>query len=397
MSKSFGDDLRTRRASAGMSQTQLATAAGVDVRTIRNLEASHVKPSPDTLARLRGVPELGLEGEGSAELVPNAWFAPHLDALQLHRDMHDVLNGPGGSFEQTYLYLDGKSAADFIHLSTSAAYAAAFREAMPLRPAAERALQLAKGRGLDVHGLGTGDGRSETRFVQHLCDGRGEVIDVRLCLLDISPVMLSVAFRHAADLLDRRGVAVFALAGNFHELRRVPVMSYRPPGSRRLRIYTMLGCTGQNLENEVEWLRELHACAAPGDLLLIDLRLARAPSGDVAAIRAADPPLRDGPARSHFEWLSGPIERHCKGAGSVKFRSDLRPTGLVPGSYEIPIVAEVSMRDGSKREFTMLRLKSFEPKQLADFMRPIGWETELSMPYGVDGKPSTVMMLLRRV
>lgn len=396
--RTFGDELRLKRERAGLSQMKLAVKVGVDERTIRNLEADRVKPSPDTLTRLRGVAELALEEPATAcdELVPNAWFAPHVDALRLHNDMHEALNGHGGMIEQTYLYLDGKSASDFIKLSTSAPYATAFREAMPLAQVATRVLEHGRDRGLDVHAVGAGDGRSEVRLVQHLCDGRGQPPDVRLCLLDISPVMLHTAFRHAADLLEPRGVAVFALSGDFNELRRIPVMSYRPAASKRLRLYSMLGCTTQNLENEVSWLRDLASCTAPGDLLVLDLRMAQAPAGDAAAIRAAEPTLREGPRSTHFEWLSGPIWRHCRGVTNVNFRMDLLPQGQVPGSYELDVVAEVEMKEGPRRDFVMLRLRSYDPEQLATFVRPLGWELELSAPYGIGGASSTVLMLLRR-
>jgi transcriptional regulator with XRE-family HTH domain len=397
--KDFGEDLRRKREGAGMSQEQLASKIGVHVKTIRNLESGAVRPTADTLSRLRSMSELGLKPAAEhAEWAPHAWFAPHHDALRIHTAMHEALNRPRGAIDQTFLYLDGKSAVDFIQLSTTAPYAAAFRAASPLQAIARRVLELGRGRGIDIHGLGAGDGRSEARLAQHVCDGRPEPPDLRLCLLDISSVMLHEGYRHAADKLERRGVAVFALAGNFNELSSIPVMSYRPPESRRLWVYTLLGGTGQNLDSEIDWLRELHNCAAPGDLLTLDVRLAQAPAGDVAAIRAAEPMLREGPRPTHFEWLSGPIERHTKGAGPITFRMDLLPQGHVPGAYELDVVADIEMRGGGRREFIMLRLRSYDPQRLSEFVRPLGWETELLLPYGVDpAHPSSVLILLRRV
>jgi hypothetical protein len=60
------------------------------------------------------------------------------------------------------------------------------------------------------------------------------------------------------------------------------------------------------------------------------------------------------------------------------------------------VVAEVDMKEGPRRDFVMLRLRSYDPDQLATFVRPLGWAVEMSLPYGVGGPPSTVLMLLRR-
>lgn len=399
-----GGNLRAQRERAGLSQEQLAKAAGLSVRTLRNVELGHADPSEETARRLRAVEALHMSPaadptppDPTDDLRPNSWLAPHYDVLKLSQDMIDVLNSPGGTFEQTFLYLDGASAAEWIKLSTATRYAAANRDSIPLDQVAAQILPRVAGHGLDIHALGAGDGRSETRLVQYLTDGRPEgTPDIRMCLLDISPVMQNVAYRHAADALERRGVAVFALAGNFHEIRRIPVMSYRPAGSDRRRLYTMLGVTVSNLADEARWFRELAACAAPGDLVVFDFRLARAPAGDVEAIRAAEPSLSGGPPPTHFEWLGGPIERHVRGVQNVDFRMDLIPHGQVPGSYELDWVAEARLKDGSRREFVMLRGKCHDPEQLAAFVRPLGWEPILSDVYGPQGAQHHGLLVLQR-
>lgn len=398
--------IRTRRKAAGMSIELLAERAGLVKNTIVSVERGRHAPTPETLRRITAVPELGLSPSSVAEAAapdavpahgPNTWWAPHYDALRLQNDMHESLNSLGGALEQTYLYLDGKSAADWISLATSEQHAARFRDTCPLGAVADRALARLGHRGLDVHALGPGDGRSETRLCQYLADAMPAPPDLQLYLLDISPVMLNVAFRHAADLLVRRRVAVFSVLGNFHEVGRIPCMAYRPAGAERRRLYTLLGWTVSNLADEVRFFRELGTCAAPGDCVALDVGCARAPSTDPAAIREAEPALRLGAPDTHYEWLSGPIRRHTRGAEEVRFRIDLIPHGLVPGSYELDWIAEVRMRDGSQREFLVLRGKRYDPGQLSAWLRTQGWSVELCERYGPPGARHMAMLLLRRL
>lgn len=398
--ESFGELLKGAREASGLSQAELAQRAGIDVRTVRNLEKGEVSASSDTLVRLRGVQELGLPDPADVaagpDLVPNAYLVPAHDGLQLHRDMSAAFRKPGGAaLEQTWLYLDGQSADDWLTLSNSGPYAVAFRDAMPLQRLADLVAARAGQKGLDVHAIGAGDGKSETRFVQLLCDLRA---DLRLTLLDISPTLVHAAYRYAADALERRGVAVFALVGNFLELSRIPVLSYRPVGSQRRRLYTMFGCTFQNLANELGFLRQAADCAGRGDLLAVDVRLARAPAGDEAAIRAAEPVLSAGPPQSHHEWLGGPIKRHCEHWQAITFRAELLPRGPLPGSYEIDLLADVTMRPGygERRTYTLLRGKSYDPAQLGSVLDPLGWSQVAAWPYGVRDKPDHVLMLLQR-
>lgn len=77
----------------------------------------------------------------------------------------------------------------------------------------------------------------------------GDLADLRLYLLDISQPLLSEAYTHAAQTLDRfRGVLVTAVQGNFHHLPRYGQLLYRPEASHRRRLVTMLGGTFGNLD-----------------------------------------------------------------------------------------------------------------------------------------------------
>lgn len=404
--KAFAAQLRGCREAAQLSQQQLAEQAGIDVRTVRNLERGSVQPSRDTLARLRAVEALGLQEatgqrDSRPDLQPNAYLAPHHDSLQIARDMAATLASEcGGQVEQTWLYLDAKGAADWLALSSSGPYARAFRDSMPLGALAGAVVEHTQGRGLDYHALGAGDGVSEARVAHYLCDARGAAPDLRLCLLDISPPLVHAAYRQAADGLEARGVVTWALVGNFLDLKRIPVLAYRPLHSQRLRLFSLLGCTWQNLTDGPGFLRQLADVTGPGDLLALDCRQARAQAGDVAAIRAAEPVLTQGVPATHHEWLSGPIRRYCEGYASIAFRAELIPRGLVPGSYSINLIADVTMRAGRgpRRSFTVLRGNSYDPAQLAAALEPLGWQCVQAWPYGLAApKPDHVLLLLRRM
>jgi uncharacterized SAM-dependent methyltransferase len=73
---------------------------------------------------------------------------------------------------------------------------------------------------------------------------------------------------------DQHGLFVCAIQGDFHHLARYTQLHYTPARSHRRRIYTLLGGTVGNLENEPEFFRHSLVAAAPGDLLLLDFTLA---------------------------------------------------------------------------------------------------------------------------
>jgi transcriptional regulator with XRE-family HTH domain len=66
----LGRTLRERRALSGLSQDDLARAAGIDVKTIRNIEAGRNKPRPSTLRLLADA--LGIEGKDRDQLFAAA-------------------------------------------------------------------------------------------------------------------------------------------------------------------------------------------------------------------------------------------------------------------------------------------------------------------------------------
>lgn len=222
----FGALLLRQRTASKVSRNVLASRAGLSRNTILNLEAGKHNPTHSTVMRLLAVPELALRHddipwrqatEDSLGAAPNCWIAPGYDPIKMFVDLITLLNGQGGSIEQTYAYLDPKSALNWYTLSNHSAYATQYRENMPLGAIAEQIHQSAGSSAIDFIALGAGDGKQEVRLLEHLLGirearpGRGRV-DISLYLLDISQPLLSEAYRHAsATLAGRSGVTVWAV------------------------------------------------------------------------------------------------------------------------------------------------------------------------------------------
>lgn len=401
----FANLLRQRRRAAQLSQQELADRAKLHLGTIKNIEKQRQAPSRSTLARLLSVSELGLQvddvaGNKSATdaFEPNSWFSPGYDPVSMGQELVRMVNSRGGHLEQTYQYLDAQSAAAWITLANSGRYAQAFRAACPLDRVASHAAQLFGAVAVDVIALGSGDGRAEVRFTQHLLDHLPAGSPLQLKLLDISHALLGTAYRHAVDLLEPRGVPIQTLHADFHHLAKFPQLHYRAPGvPHRPRVFLLLGNTLANVDNELRFFQQLHSAAAEGDLAVIDCQLAAAAPDRPEEIRRLDATIRDGkPSDEHSEWLSGPFRRHGRNVADVKITVELRQQCAVPGSYEADLVATVTLTDGTTRRFSSWRGRRYNPELLATSLRELGWETELLLRYGPDGKNAAAVMLLRR-
>lgn len=132
----FAARLRDRRLAAKMSQEVLAEKVDVTATTIRNIESQRRRPGRGLMLKLLAVPELDLrvsdieldaEQSHGAAWTPTSWFAPKYDPVAMLTDMVEVLNGGGGQVEQTLLYFDPQSAADWMATCNSAAYVATYR------------------------------------------------------------------------------------------------------------------------------------------------------------------------------------------------------------------------------------------------------------------------------
>jgi hypothetical protein len=292
--------------------------------------------------------------------------------------------------------MDHMSAAHWCAIAEQKDYDA-MQSSMPLDRTAARILRHVGNAGMDMIALGPGSARNEVRLVKQLLVQAGHA-DLRLYLLDISQPLLSVAYRHAAEVLADYGGAVFAIQGNFHHLPRYGQLLYSPKRAHRRRLITMLGHTFSNLENELRFMRNSLVGFAAGDLLLIDCRLAYASADKPEEILAKDPTLagrRASDLRQRWdEFLTGPFKRYGSNKCEVEIAPTLDMSGVVPGSYGVDLRAIVHSSEG-EREFSVYYGRRYEPVQLIAAVRREGWDLVEQFSYGGDSSPC-VLLLLRK-
>lgn len=393
----FSQSLRAARERAQLTIAELARRARVCRGTIHNLESGTTLPASSTLRRLQSVIPLdgGGDGLGSDDhLQPlNAahWMSTRYDPLQLGRDMVAMLNGPGGTLEQTFAYLDSQSADDWFQLSNQPVYLEKFKAKIPVRDFARCVAEHVDARGLDLIALGVGDGKSETRMAQALVQEVGPT-GLHVYFMDISHPLLVAAYKHALAALPG-SVPVFPIHGNFLDLGRV--LPLQQPARERRRLWTMFGNTLGNLAHEPTFLRDVGACARRGDLLLIDVQLAWAPAHDLAAVRKNDPALLHPVPAVDTRWLTGPVRRHCRGCRKVRLQLSVTNRCPMPGSYELNFTAYVDSSEGS-RQFDVFRARRYDLEQLGGELKDLGWLPRRSAKYGPKPQHMALLLLERR-
>jgi transcriptional regulator with XRE-family HTH domain len=400
----FAARLRDRRLAAKMSQEVLAEKVDVTATTIRNIESQRRRPGRGLMLKLLAVPELDLrvsdieldaEQSHGAAWTPTSWFAPKYDPVAMLSDMVEVLNGGGGQVEQTLLYFDPQSAADWMATCNSAAYVATYRSHVPHAAVAKHIAERIGNQTVQINALGCGDARAEVMLAEHLQPLLPKPPKLELYLLDISHVLLNAANKHAVETLPN--IPVLTVHGNFHELPRYTMLTQ--PRDRCRRLYTLLGLTLVNLREEVRFFRDTLSCAAPGDLFLFDVLFAYASPDRPDEIRRKDPALTNPVRETHKAWLGGPLRRYCRGLADIDFAIELDTNCPVPGSYGLDFIATAKMQGGlPDRRFSMTRWRRYDPKKLADSLAAVGWQPELTVPYGEtsDGYPTMALMLLRK-
>jgi transcriptional regulator with XRE-family HTH domain len=405
---SFGERLRQHRDESGLTQEELGRLAGISASLIRKLEYGEKTPTRSSLLRLCAVPELKLvpsgistmpaERDASTRVSPNWYVSPGFDALQMIGDLAQQLNGSGGSIEQTSVYLDHKSASDWVAIFNGSGHVSALREATPYAPVAKCLREIAGKVGLDVIALGSGDGKGEVRLVQRILDVFEEP-SIRFYLVDASQPLLNSAFQHAINTFDdHMGVFVCGLQANFHHLSRYAQLHYTPARSHRRRVYTLLGGTMGNLEHEPQFFRTALAGAAPGDLLVFDLTLPFTDSTDPDEIRRADPAFNQPISPAHERWLRGPLGRYCVGLTDVKFDFELDQDRPIAGSYGIRFMADAYSSNHPVRRFCMWNVRRYSITPLVACLKNIGWDCVGNFPFGQDfGRPCGMLVFQRRL
>ena len=404
----FGDLLRQHRAEAGLTQQQLADYSGLSISLIRKLEQSDTLPTRNSLLGLCSVAELKLvppevttlpaDREQHHRVAPNWYMSPGFDSVAMMADLNQQINGSGGTIEQTYVYLDPKSALDWIALTNTPSYVAAIRESLPYTPVAKKLREVIGNAGIDLIALGPGDGKSEVRLAQCV-HSECERPNLRFYLLDASQPLLSRAFKHAVDTFsDEPGIFVCGIQGNFHHLPRYTQLHYTPARSHRRRVYLMLGNTIGNIDHEPQFFQSAFSGAAPGDILLFDADYAFATSGDPDEIRHKDPALQKPVPEGHQRWLGGPIKRYCQDAQSIEFDFRLDTNRPLAGSYGLQFIATVNLPGKRTKEFCMLQVRRYEPQALVRCLRGFGWDSVGIFPFtGSETRPRGLLMFRKQL
>ena len=299
--------------------------------------------------------------------------------------------------DQTYLYIDPQSACDWYTLSNNEQYVNFIRSKAPLEKIAGRIIQESKGIGIDVDAPGCGDGKTETELVLRLADlSAGSPPDLQLYLLDISHVLLSEAYRMALNALAPKRVSVVGIHGDFNEITRNPMLYWHPESIKRLRLFLFMGLTLGNIRDEPWFFNDLAACAQPGDLVVLDFQLTRAPVETPELIKSLDAPIKARkPPDIYHSFLSGLLHRHTRGCKSVKLRTELSTHCPVPGSYSIENWATVEKELEQDRQFLVWRVKRYDLDKLSQFLSTIGWKTLQVWKYGPD-KLAAVLLLQKQ-
>ena len=411
--KAFGKLLRDKRNAAGLSRVQLARRAKVSDATIKFLETAKHKLSRATLIRLINVEELkltwsdapGQQAPPSEERVPppialspisnlNCFVSPSHEPVREVAAMGRILNGAGGHVDQAGAYLDPQSAVAYLSLCQQNPVIAGLRAKLPLAEAARRILAMSgSAAALQLLALGPGDGKLEVRLLQHLADAAHSP-SLDLCLLDVSQPLLSGALKHAGEVLGERS-RVWGMQCNFHDLPLYNHLFASQVPTKRSRVICMLGGTMADIDNEPRFFQHSLQSSARGDLLLLDMPVARGSTQAPEEIKKRDRDWSRGLSVAHTNWLSGPIWRHCRDITNVAFHWALDTHCAIPGSYALNAVATVQSRDREERHFSMFRFKRYSPSRVAECLSNLGWDEMAQIPYG-DDEPTSLGLFCKR-
>ena len=396
----FGRLLRDKRNAAGFSRVQLARRAKISDATIKFIETARHPPSRATLIRLIGVSDLKLcwpdvpgnpeppaPDSPSSDESPrlrgplNCLLAPNYDPLGLHDEMVRFLRGAGGYLEQTHAYLEAGSVDAYRSLSRTWLPTARLRSLMPLGELAQQIVSVSDGAPLQLIALGSGEGRAETQLTGFLVEAGTARIE--LCLLDISPPLLTSAYHHAVShLASLPQVHVWALQGNFHHLPQYAALHRTEAQPRRL--ITMLGETLAHLDHEPRFVQQSLVHCHRDDLLLLDLPIAPASCADPALIPRHDRLFAGGVPVPYAAWLDHPLLRHCPQAERIDFHWELETRRPIPGSYALHAIATVTASQRAERRFSVFQIARYDSPQLIQCMRGMGWEEVGAEQYGSD-------------
>ena len=379
--------LSAYRCTHNLPATTLARQAGLSPQAVSQIERGQVIPGIDTVEKISraaacdpGWLAYGLPMKG---LTPHISVVPDYDPTAMVCELCSILMGPGGIIDDAHKYLDPLGAHEWRMLLRESA-SESLSSVGPLDQLVGLMAPELQDRPTDIVGLGCGTAQHELALARKLLSRRRR--DLRLLLIDISQPLLALAVQDAAKQLSGpHAVPVFAFLGDFHHLAEFwHLCTDEVP---RRRIFTMLGYTFSNLDNEIQFLRRSLSLAQPGDYLVLDIPLAATDSTDPAEIRRRDPRLTnkrpEAWTSSAHRFFAGPIQRHLIGISSLEITPELDTSScLVKGSYAVIAVAHVKLLNGEQKRFRVGYSKRYNTELLARHMESEGWLLRQTEPYG---------------
>jgi hypothetical protein len=175
-----------------------------------------------------------------------------------------------------YLYKYDRGCLNWLNLCNDAEYEY-FRDSVAFFRESISDVLEAAGHGLldsppDYISLGPGNGKKDQIFLKKILDSqKGSNEEIYYYPFDISPMMISHAIRDIVRGLSPDVLKVKAIVGDFYtDLKSFePVYQYRTATN----LFTLLGNTLGNFENEVGFLDRMYQAMFPGDVLFIEVRL----------------------------------------------------------------------------------------------------------------------------
>ncbi len=379
-----------------MSGRKASQLAGLSIDTAHSIESTGRMPGIDTVERIAAVLKVSpiwlAYGTESMRRILNYRWAPGHSALRWARDLEAIIRGEGGKIDHGFLYFDPLGAALYEEVSRSP-------EARPLKEAAEAILTLCT-EPLSVIALGAGLGHIEATLTEYLVrsdlpagfDGEPQI---ELFLVDCSAALLGEGHRHVSHRLDCHSVPVVAIEGDF---RRLPTFSemFAPRGPRR-KLFTLLGYTLGNLDNELSFLRDSLLSASRGDLLLLDFGAQTGKLGSSAASLKNEPGakvLQAGGTIRNNTWLAfiaNPITRFYGTEGVKVSLRHVPESGVIPKSFSVECAVETP--DG--KSFVTAGWRRYDPQALVDAFARVGWQLVQSWGFG-EQRPSVLALFVRR-
>ena len=253
-----------------------------------------------------------------------------------------------------------------------------------------------------VVALGAGNAQQESALVGALARSKippdidGEP-SIEFYLVDSSMNLLSEAYELATEQLASFSIPVCAIEGDFN---RLPTFSdmFSARGPRR-KVFTLLGYTVGNLDNELAFLRDCLIGTNRGDLLLIDFVLRDDDGKDVQASLKHDPMAKilasGGTVKTNklLAFLAGPVTRHYgENSLEVGIRA-VSDSGVIPNSYSVEFWASVETPEGVK-QFITAGWRRYQLKPLCAAFERLGWKTVGKWSFNPE-RPSALVLFQR--